>query len=482
MASMAAGAQTKAGAGTETQAERQHRLRWLALIVLGLGMLVGVVDSSVVNVATPAMQEEFGATGSQMLLVITIYSVFFASFLLLFGKVGHRIGLRRLMALGAGLFGLSSLLIGLAPSMTFANGMRAVAGLGAAMGGATGMALVHNIFRGKDRALAFGIWGATASLGAALGPVLGGWAVTYHSWRLAFFINVPICLLIVLGAYLWINEVRHEGPGSIDYAGAAIIGLGLFALTLGLIYAPDWGWWTAESGPGLLGISPVPPLLAVGILLIVVAFPRWVRRRERQGKEPIFDFKLFESHSFRGGMLASLARQIAQFAPGYALAIYLEETAGWEAEEAGLVFMASAVGAVIAGPLSGWLANRWGTKPVVIAGKVVMAMAVLWILAVIGTDITPTGLYGPLFLFGLSIGLAAAQLNTVVMSEVPPNRAGDASAGKSAVGRVGNSFGAVLVGILIAISINSVLIVVLICIAAALVVAFTLPNVKAGGE
>jgi EmrB/QacA subfamily drug resistance transporter len=463
--------------------DRQHRVRWLALLVLGLATLVTVVDSSVVNVATPAMQEEFGATSSQVGLIVTIYSLVYASFVLLFGKVGHRIGLRRLMSLGAGLFGLTSLLIGLAPSIGLVNGLRAVAGVAAAMGGATGIALVHTIFKGTDRALAFGFWGATASLGAALGPVLGGWAVTYHSWRLAFFVNVPVCLFIVVGCYLWINEVRHKSTSSTDYAGAAIVGLGLFSLTLGLTYAPDWGWWVAEGDANLLGISPVPWLLGLGTILILVAFPRWVRHRESHGREPIFDFRLFETHSFRGGLLASLARQIAQFAPGYALSIFLEETAGWDADEAGLVFLASAIGAVIAGPVSGWLANRWGTKPVVIAGKALMAAAVLWILAVIGVDIAPMQLYGPLFLFGLSIGLAAAQLNTVVMSDVPHNRAGDASAAKSTVGGMGNSFGAALVGILIALSINSVLIMVLLFIATALAVAFTLPNVKkAGGE
>lgn len=472
----------KAGSEIETRADRQHKVRWLALLVLGLATFVGVVDTSVVNVATPAMQEELKATSSQMVLVVTVYSLVFASFVLLFGKVSHRVGLRRLLALGVGLFGICSLLISLAPSMAFVNGMRAVAGLAAAMGGATGIALIHCIFQGPERALAFGIWGATASLGAALGPVLGGWAVTYHSWRLAFFINVPLCLFIVIGCYLWIAEVKHESTSSVDYAGAAIIGLGLFTLILGLTYAPDWGWWTAEGDLSLLGISPVPWLLAAGVVLTVVAFPRWLRRRERQGREPIFDFRLFESYSFRGGMLASLARQVAQFAPGYALAIYLEETAGWDAAEAGLVFLASAIGAVIAGPLSGWLANRWGTKPVVIGGKAVMAISVLWILAAIGTDVTPTSLYGPLLLFGLSIGLAAAQLNTVVMSEVPQNRAGDASAAKSTVGGMGNSLGAALVGILIALSINSVLITTLICIAIALALAFTLPNVRSGGE
>jgi MFS family permease len=474
-------AKDKAGRKAENHADRQYRVRWLALLVLGLGLFVAVVDSSVVNVATPAMQQEFQATNAQMLLVVMVYSLVFASFLLLFGKVGHGVGLRRLMAVGAGLFGLSSLLIALAPSIGFVNGIRAVTGLAAAMGGATGLALVHSIFKGPDRALAFGIWGAIASLGAVLGPVLGGWAVTYYSWRWAFAINVPICLFIVIGAYLWIAEVKHESASSIDYVGAAIIGLGLSAIILALVYEPSWGWWVAETDFSLLGISPVPWLLSSGVILILVVFPHWLRHREAQGKEPIFDLGLFEFHSFRGGMLASLARQIAQFASVYALAIYLEETAGWSAKQTGLVFLSSAIGAVIAGFLSGWLATRWGTKPVVIGGKAAMAVSVLWILAVIGTDVRLATLLGPLFLFGLSIGLTRAQLSSVVMTEVPLTRAGDASAAKSAIGRVGNSFGAALVGILIVLSINDVLVMALLFIVIALALAFTLPNVKRGG-
>ena len=441
-----------------------------------------MVDSSVVSVATPAMQDEFKATESQMLLVVTIYSLVFASFLLLFGKIGHKVGLRRLQALGAGLFGLSSLMIGLAPSIWFTNGMRAMAGIAAAMVGATGLALVHSIFKGTDRPLAFGIWGATASLGAAIGPVLGGLAVTYFSWRLAFFINIPICLFIVAGCYLWISEVKHDDAGSIDFVGAAIIGLGLFAIILPLIYGPIWGWWTAETNLNILGISPVVWLLLLGIILTFVAYPHWVRHLESRGREPIFELRLFRVHSFRGGMLASLARQVAQFVPGYALAIYLEKTVGLSASQTGLVFLTSAIGAVIAGPLSGWLANRWGTKPVVIAGKFIMAISILWILVVIDENVSPGMLLLPQFLFGFSIGLAAAQLNTVVMTDVPLTKAGDASAAKSSIGRVGNSFGAAFVGILLVISINDVLIMALLFVAIALVLAFTLPNVRVGGE
>jgi len=469
------------GSGVKTKKEKQHKFRWLALFVLGLGVLSGVVDTSVVNVATPAMMDEFNTTESHIAMVVTVYSLVTASFMLLFGKVGGKFGFRLLYAVGAGLFGLSSLLIALSPSLMFVNSMRAVAGIGAAMGAASGLALVHSIFKGEDRSLAFGIWGATASLGVAIGPILGGWAVSQYSWRAAFLINIPICLFVVLGCYLWVAEIKHDHDGTIDYFGAALIGVGLFAIIFALINGQTWGWWTASTNTSFLGFSPVPWLLVFGGILIIVVFPTWVHHLETHGREPIFDIGLLGYHSFRGGMLASLTRQVAQFAPGYALAIFLEEKAGWSASQTGLIFITSAIGAVIAGPLSGLLANRWGTKPVVIGGKIIMAISVLWILIVIDVDVNLAVLLVPLFLFGFSIGLAAAQLNTIVMTDVPLNKAGDASAAKSSISPLGNSFSAAFVAILITISINDVLIMVLLFIAVALSIAFTLPNVKKGG-
>jgi predicted MFS family arabinose efflux permease len=463
---------------TNTNTNKQHQTRWLALFVLGLSLLAGVVDSSVINVATPAIMEEFNSSESQTAILVTVYSLVTASFLLLFGKIGNKYGLRLLQAFGTGLFGLTSLMIALAPSLWFMSGMRAFAGLAAAMASATGLALVHSIFKGKERSLAFGIQGATASFGIAIGPVLGGLAVTYFSWRLAFLINVPVCLFAVIGSYLWIREVKHENVGSIDYAGAAIIGFGIFTIILALILGPTMGWWMAKTSISLIGISPVPWLLVLGFILTLVLYPHWARIVKAHGKEPIFNLGLLELHSFRGGILASFARQIAQFAPIYALAIFLEETAHWTASETGFVFLASAIGGVIAGLIGGWLANRWGPKPVVIAGKLMMAAAILWLLVIIDVSIQSYMLLGPLFLFGLSIGLAGAQLTTVTFADVPLSSAGDASAAKSSIARVGTSFGAAFVGILIAISINDVLIMALLFVLIALALAFTLPNVK----
>ncbi len=449
--------------------------------MLSLALLMSVVDASVVSVATPAMQKEFNATEAQMLMVVAAYTVMFAATLILFGKLAAKEGLRIYQFIGVAVFGLSSLAIGLAPNIQFVIAMRAVEGTAAAMVGATGLALVNIIFSGKERNSAFAVWGTVAGLGAAVGPLLGGWAVTNYTWRLAFDINVPIAVIVAIGLLIWVEEVRHKGLGSVDFAGAAVIGLGLLSIIVALIYGPTLGWWDVKTGPTIMGTSLVPWVFVFGVLLIALAYPHWDKHLEDEGKEPIFDLRLFKFGSFRGGMATALARQIAQYAPSYALSIYLQKGAGWSAQTTGLVFLAAAAGAMIGGPLSGALVNRFGTKPVVAGGIAAMAVSIGWMGSVVDASVTVGVLVLPLLLYGLGTGMAASQLNTVVMTDVPKHQSGEASAAKSAIRQVGNSFGTAFVGILLAISIGDVFVLALIMAIIALAMSLVLPNVKGGG-
>jgi len=474
-------ASSKSTADPTAGDEKQHKSRWLALFMLALALLMSVVDASVVSVATPAIQKEFNATDAQMLMVVAAYTVMFAATLILFGKLAANEGMRLYQLIGVALFGLASLAVGLAPNVQFMVVMRAVEGTAAAMIGATGLALVNIIFSGKDRNMAFAVWGTIAGLGAAVGPLLGGWAVTNYTWRLAFFINVPIAILVVFGVLAWVVEVKRKGAGAVDLAGAAIIGVGLLGIIVALIYGPTLGWWDVKAGPSILGTSLVPWVFLLGVLLIGLAYPEWDKHLEDEKKEPIFDLGLFKFGSFRGGMATALARQIAQYAPSYALSIYLQKAAGWSAQTTGLVFVAAAAGAMVGGPLSGSLANRFGTKWVVAGGIVGMLVSIFWMLAVVGTSVTAGVLILPLLLYGLGTGMAASQLNTVVMTDVPKPQSGEASAAKSAIRQVGNSFGTAFVGILLAISIGDVFVLAIIMCIVALGLSFTLPNIRGGG-
>ena len=474
-------ADTSSTTTTAPPETKQHKTRWLALLMLSLGLLMSVVDASVVNVTTPAMQKDFNASDAQMLMVVAAYTVMFASTLILFGKLAAKQGMRRYQIAGIGLFGLASLAIAMSSSITLVIILRAIEGLGAAMVGATGLALVNIIFNGTERSSAFGVWGAVAGLGAALGPLLGGIAVSDFTWRAAFLINVPIAIIVIIGAFLWITEVKRKGLASIDFLGAALVGLGLLAIIIGLIYGPTLGWWHPRTSLTFLGVSPVPWLLVVGILLLYPIYPDWVKRLGKKNEEPIFDLGLFGFSSFRDGMLAAMARQIAQFAPSYALAIYLQNAAGWPASTTGIVFVVAAVGSIVAGGVSGRLSNRYGTKPIIIAGIASMLLSIIWMWFVVGPTLTVGALVLPLLLYGVGIGLAASQLNTVVMTDVPKKQSGEASAAKSAVRQVGNSFATAFVGLLLAFSIGDVFVMAVLFAIVALVLSFKLPNIVGGG-
>jgi MFS family permease len=443
--------------------------------------VITIIDSSVVNIASPSIQEDFDATITQMVWVVAVYTLTFASTLLLFGKVGGRYGLRLFQALGAGIFGIASVLIAISPNIEFMLAMRMVEGLGAAMLGATGIALVNHIFKGKERSVAFGVWGALAGVGAALGPLLGGTAVTYLTWRWAFIINVPICIFVVAGCFIWVTEIKNKALGSIDGIGAFLSGAGLFVIVLGLIQATYWGWWKPLTDLSILGISPVPWCFVLGIALLFMAFPYWVQHRRKAGKAPIFELALFKFKSFRGGQLVALTRQMAQFAITYAVVVYLQETLGWSAMEAGAVFVGMAAGTIIGGPLSGKIANRFGTKIAVTGGIALMAAGIAWIAAVIGPDVSFANMVVALSVFGLGVGAAASQLNTVVMTDVPLDKSGDASASKAALQQVGNSLSAAFVGMLLIISISDVMIYAIIFAFIAMAISLILPNVRGGG-
>jgi len=474
-------ATTSTTSSTTTPETKQHKARWLALLMLALGLLMSVVDASVVNVTTPAMQKQFNASDAQMLMVVAAYTVMFASTLILFGKLAAKQGMRRYQVAGVALFGLASLAIAMAPSITLVIILRAIEGVGAAMVGATGLALVNIIFTGKERSSAFGVWGAVAGLGAALGPLLGGIAVSDFTWHAAFLINVPIAIIVIIGAMLWITEAKRKGLASVDFMGALVVGLGLFAIIVGMIYGPTLGWWHPRTDLTFLRVSPVPWLLLVGILLLYPLYPDWVKRLGKKNEEPIFDLGLFGFSSFRDGMLAAMARQIAQFAPSYALAIYLQNAAGWPASTTGAIFVVAAVGSIIGGVMSGRLANSKGTKPIIIGGIGAMMLSIIWMWVVVDPSVSAGALILPLLLYGLGIGFAASQLNTVVMTDVPKKQSGEASAAKSAVRQVGNSFATAFVGILLVLSISDVFVMSVIFAFAALVLSFKLPNIVGGG-
>lgn len=281
--------------------------RWLSLGVLALALAMIVLDGSIVAVALPDIVRELhlGLTDAQW--VNSLYSVVFSALLLLSGRLGDRVGRRTMLLIGVILFVGSSIFAGLAGSGSALVLARLAQGVGGAFMMPSTLSTVNATFRGKERAAAFGIWGAVMAGAAALGPLLGGLLTSSLSWRWIFFINIPLGILVVIGSRLWVVNSRSEhDEGGLDMIGALLSGAALGLLVFGIIESSSLGWWT-QSAPlklfgselnGPAGLSLVPLILTAGALFLA-AFILRERSVMRHGNAPLLDLSLFAIPTFR---------------------------------------------------------------------------------------------------------------------------------------------------------------------------------------
>ncbi|MCA9944589.1 MAG: MFS transporter [Anaerolineales bacterium] len=435
----------------------KHDRRWFALVVLALSLLLVIMDGTIVNVAIPSIQSDLKATLADVEWVNSIYSLIFAMTLILWGKLGDIYGRRRLFVAGLVVFGIGSMLSGTAASIQILIGMRVLQAVGAAMLFPTALAIVNSTFVGKERGIAFGIWGMTAGIAAALGPLLGGWVVTNATWRWGFYINIPIIILAIVGALFVVPESRKEGAsGHLDIPGALLGGLGLGGIIFGLIDGQTYGWWQPKANFSLFGWAwpfanfSIIPFSLIGGGLLLILFIWYERRLERQGREPLFEFTLFQYRSYRFGLITLGIITLGEFSLIFALSLFLQNIQGLSAWETGLAILPLALGAFFTAPVGGRMVSRVGAKPIVLSGMALETIALFWLSKIISVDLTAVGLRLPLLLYGVGIGLATSQINNIVLADVPVLQSGVASAGSSTIRRVGSSLGIAIVGTVLA--------------------------------
>src|SRR6478609_5856231 len=218
--------------------------RWIALVILSSALFIIVLDNTILNVAVPTIIREFRTTVSAMQWVIAGYSLVFASLLISFGRLGDIIGRRKLFFAGAALFAVGSLIASLSQSVVqLFCGESLLEGIGAAMMLPATLSILSATFRGRERAVAFAVWGSVAGGAGALGPWIGGILTTDYSWRWAFRVNVVIAPLAVLAGYFYVHESKDERAKGIDPPGVVAVTVGLLALVFGIIEAARYGWW-----------------------------------------------------------------------------------------------------------------------------------------------------------------------------------------------------------------------------------------------
>ncbi|AXH98072.1 MFS transporter [Ornithinimicrobium avium] len=413
-----------------------------------------ILDGTIVGVALPAIIDDLDLHLTQAQWVNSLYSMVFAALLLASGRLGDRIGRRRLLVVGVVMFVVGSVLAGLAGGGSSLIAARALQGVGGALVLPATLSTVNATFRGKDRATAFGIWGAVMAGTAAVGPLLGGWLTTVASWRWIFYVNVPVGLAVLLGALLLVPETKGaRGGRGLDVDGLLTSGIGMALLVFGMIEATALGWWTPKADFTVLGltwpvtapVSPVPVALAVGVLFLLL-FVRWEMHRARVGRSALLDLTLFSVPTFTWGNLTATAVAAGEFALVFVLPLYLVNAAGLTIMQAGLVLAAMAFGAFVSGASARPLAQRWSPASVVVGG-LALELAGLVVLALLARpDLAIWMMIAPLVVYGLGLGLASAQLTSTVLRDVPAAQSGSASATQSTARQVGAAVGSAICG------------------------------------
>ncbi|GGP48754.1 MFS transporter [Streptomyces melanogenes] len=419
---------------TDRRAESTHDVRnpgrWLALAVLVLAVLLVAVDATVLGLATPFLSEDLKPSGPQLLWIGDVYSFVIAGLLVSMGSLGDRIGRKRLLLCGAVAFGAVSVLNAYASSPEMMILARALLGVAGATLMPSTLALIRNIFHDpRERSLAVGIWGAAASAGAAVGPVVGGFLLENFWWGSVFLINLPVMAVLVLVGIKLLPESRDPNPGPWDLVSVLLSLVGMVAIVYAVKEAAVNGFGLEIAGVAL-----------VGVLALI-----WFVRRQLTLDSPLLDMRLFHHKGFSGAVLADLLTILGLSGLVFFLSQFLQLVQVRSPLEAGLIELPAAVGAVGAGLAAGYVARRASVRSAVAVGLAAVGAALAACMAITAdTGVVALGI--ALFVGGLGAGLAFTVTADVILSSVPKEQAGAASAVSETAYELGAALGIALLG------------------------------------
>ena len=426
---------------------------WWALTATLIGLSMIIIDGSIVNVLLPDMVKDIGLTQTDTQWVNSIYSLVFAALLITVGLMADRHGRRLLFVMGTVVFLVGSVLSGSAQDPGFLIGSRAIQAVGASMMLPSSIAVINVMFSGKQRAMAFGFWGAVFGGAAALGPLLGGWLAQDFSWRYAFYVNIPVGIIATIMVLKFVPETKGGDTGEgLDIGGVLLSASGLGLIVYGLIEGQQYGWWTAiadfDLGPIHFnegGVSIAPVAIFVGILLLVILV-FWEEHRARMGKGILIDLSLFRIPRYAFGNVVALIVALGEFGILFVLPLWMVAVHGLDLITVGAILATLAVGTLGAGGAARHVSAVLGSTNVVRLGMVLEIIGILGIAALLSVTLSPWWLVIPLIVYGIGLGFDSAQLTNVVLSDVPPIKSGQASAMTSTFRQVGSALGAAVIG------------------------------------
>ncbi|MFD2764218.1 MFS transporter [Micromonospora eburnea] len=408
--------------------------KWWTLTAVSLGTFMLLIDLTIVNVALPDIQASLGASLPDIQWVVDAYALTLAALLLTAGSLADLYGRRRLYVVGLGVFTGASALCGIAQSPLMLELSRGLQGIGGAIMFSVSLALLANAFRGAERGLAFGVWGALAGLAAAVGPIIGGVLVSGLSWRWIFFVNVPIGVIALALTMLRVVESRDEQATRPDWPGFVLLSGALASLIYALI----------ESGRSSFTAAPVIACFATAAVLLIAFL-----LVETRSRHPMFDLRLFRVPTFVGGDIAAFGLSFSIFSMLLYVVLYLQNVLEYSALQTGLRLLVLSVGVLVASGVAGRLSAKVPVRALIGPGLVLVGVGLLLMRDLTATS-SWTHLIPGLIVAGVGVGFVNPPLASTAVGVVEPRRSGMASGINLTFRQVGLATGVALLGTLFA--------------------------------
>jgi EmrB/QacA subfamily drug resistance transporter len=404
--------------------------KWWTLVLITIATFMLLLDITVVNVALPDIQRELHASLSSLQWVVDAYALTLAAFLLTAGSLGDRLGRRRVFSLGFGIFTFASFLCGISGEPTLLNLARGLQGVGGAAMFATSLALIGQEFHGKDRATAFGVWGAAVGGAVAIGPLVGGVITEHLGWEWIFFVNVPIGVVAIALTEMKLANVAAQDAQRIDLPGLAAFSLGLFLLIFGLIRGNPEGW-----GSGVI-VASLGGALALLLAFLVI---------EARSTHPMLDLSLFRKPAFNGVSAVAFGLSAGMFAMFLYLTIYMQGVLDFSPLETGLRFLPLTALSFIASPIAGSLSHRIPIRVLLGIGLATVGVGLL-LMHGVDADSEWTALLAGFLLAGIGIGITNPGIGQAAIAVVPVERSGMGSGINTTFRQVGIATGVASLG------------------------------------
>lgn len=390
-----------------------RRGKTVLALLLGIGFL-DFVDASIVNVALPSIRTDLGFSVQNLQWVLSAYLVTYGGFMLLGGRLADLVGRRRLLVVGTALFLVSSISGGAAQNPGTLVGSRLVQGVGAAMMLPAALSILTTTFHHpSDRAKALGAWGALGGLASAVGVLLGGVLSDLLDWRWVFFVNPPVCLVLLVATFRLLPADAPLRRGRLDIIGSVLLTASMLLLVYTIVEAPDRGWGSSRTIGGLA---------VAGALLVVFAV------FETRQEHPLFPFSIFRIRGLGEADLTMVVAMAGFYSMFFFLTLYLQNVLGFSPLKAGLVYVPATFGVALTAGIGSKLVLRTGTRPLIVAGAFLGAGGILW-LSFVPADGTWLGnVFAPLELMSFGLGFVFFGVTTAAQAGVPEHQAGLAAA------------------------------------------------------